>query len=39
LEKLHPDKRQVKDKIRHQLQILRDAVLLQHHGSDVWRLP
>jgi hypothetical protein len=32
LEKSHPDNRQ-------QLQILRDAKLLIHVGSGVWRLP
>jgi type II restriction enzyme len=39
LEKLHPDNRHVKDKIRQQLQVLRDAKLLVHTGSGVWRLP
>jgi type II restriction enzyme len=39
LEKLHPDNRHVKDKIRQQLQVLRDAKLLLHVGSGVWRLP
>jgi hypothetical protein len=37
--KLHPDNRQVRDKIRQQLQVLRDAKLLIHVGSGVWRLP
>ena len=49
LEKLHPDNRHIKDKIRQQLQVLRDAGLLLHvvrlryasprqeRGS--WRLP
>jgi type II restriction enzyme len=39
LEKLHPDNRHVKDKIRQQLQVLRDLGLLQHVGRGVWRLP
>ena len=39
LEKLHPDNRHVRDKIRQQLQVLRDAGLLLHLGSGVWRLP
>ena len=39
LEKLHPDNRHVKDKIRQQLQVLRDAGLLIHVGRGVWRLP
>ena len=39
LEALHPDNRHVRDKIRQQLQILRDAKLLIHVGSGVWRLP
>jgi type II restriction enzyme len=39
LEKLHPDNRHVKDKIRQQLQVLRDAGLLQHACNGVWRLP
>jgi type II restriction enzyme len=39
LEKLHPDNRHVKDKIRQQLQVLRDAGLLLHVGLGVWRLP
>jgi type II restriction enzyme len=39
LEKLHPDNRHVKDKIRQQLQVLRDAGLLLHVSSGVWRLP
>ena len=49
LEKLHPDNRPVRDKIRQQLQVLRDTGLLLHvvrlryasprqeHG--LWRLP
>jgi len=39
LEKLHPDNRHVRDKIRQQLQVLRDAKLLIHVSSGVWRLP
>ncbi len=39
LEKLHPDNRHVRDKIRQQLQVLRDAKLLIHVGTGVWRLP
>ena len=39
LEKLHPDNRHVRDKIRQQLQVLRDAKLLLHVSSGVWRLP
>jgi type II restriction enzyme len=39
LEKLHPDNRHIKDKIRQKLQVLRDAKLLVHVGSGVWRLP
>ena len=39
LEKLHPENRHVRDKIRQQLQVLRDAGLLLHLGSGVWRLP
>jgi type II restriction enzyme len=39
LEKLHPDNRHVKDKIRQQLQILRDLGLLLHVERGVWRLP
>jgi type II restriction enzyme len=38
-EKLHPDNRHVKDKIRQQLQVLRDAGLLLHIGRGEWRLP
>jgi type II restriction enzyme len=38
LEKLHPDNRHVKDKIRQQLQVLRDAGLLLHVGRGEWRL-
>jgi type II restriction enzyme len=39
LEKLHPDNRHVKDKIRQQLQVLRDAGLLLHLGRGEWQLP
>ena len=39
LEQLHPDNRHVKDKIRQQLQVLRDAGFLIHVSSGVWRLP
>jgi len=39
LEKLHPDNRHVRDKIRQQLQVLRDAGLLLHVGRGCWRLP
>jgi type II restriction enzyme len=39
LEKLHPDNRHIRDKIRQQLQVLRDAKLLIHVSSGVWRLP
>jgi type II restriction enzyme len=39
LEKLHPDNRNVRDKIRQQLQVLRDAGLLLHIERGIWRLP
>jgi Dam-replacing HTH domain len=39
LEQLHPDNRHVRDKIRQQLQILRDMGLLIHVGRGEWRLP
>jgi type II restriction enzyme len=39
LEKLHPDNRHVKDKIRQQLQVLRDMGLLRHVERGLWRLP
>jgi len=39
LEKLHPDNRHVRDKIRQQLQVLRDMGLLIHLGRGEWRLP
>ena len=38
LEKLHPDNRHVRDKIRQQLQVLRDAGLLQHIERGLWSL-
>jgi hypothetical protein len=39
LEQLHPGNRHVRDKIRQQLQVLRDARLLLHVSSGIWRLP
>jgi hypothetical protein len=36
---LHPDNGHVKDKIRQQLQELRDRNLLLHIGRNCWRLP
>ena len=39
LEQLHPDNRHVRDKIRQQLQVLRDAGLLLHIERGLWRLP
>ena len=39
LEQLHPDNRHVWDKIRQQLQVLRDAKLLIHVSIGVWKLP
>ena len=39
LGKLHPGNRHVRDKIRQQLQVLRDTGFLIHTGSDRWRLP
>ena len=39
LERLHPDNRHVRDKIRQQLQVLRDAGLLLHIERGLWRLP
>ena len=39
LEALHPDNRHVRDKIRQQLQVLRDMKLLIHVERGVWRLP
>ncbi len=37
-EKLHPGNRHVRDKIRQQLQVLRDLGLLLHIGKGAWRL-
>ncbi len=39
LEKLHPDNSHVRDKIRQQLQVLRDAGLLIHVERGLWHLP
>ncbi len=39
LEDLHPDNRHVRDKIRQQLQVLRDMKLLVHVERGVWRTP
>jgi type II restriction enzyme len=39
LEQLHPDNRNIKAKIRQQLQELRDRNLLLHVGRTCWRLP
>ena len=39
LENLHPDNQHVQDKIRQQLQVLRDAGFLIHAGRGEWRLP
>jgi type II restriction enzyme len=39
LEQLHPDNRNIKAKIRQQLQELRDRNLLLHVGRNCWRLP
>jgi type II restriction enzyme len=39
LEKLHPDNRHIRDKIRQQLQVLRDMGFLVHIERGVWRLP
>ena len=39
LEHLHPDNRHIRDKIRQQLQVLRDAGLLIHVERSLWRLP
>lgn len=38
LEKLHPDNRHIRDKIRQQLQVLRDTCFLEHVGHGEWRL-
>ena len=37
MEQLHPDNRHVRDKIRQQLQVLRDRGLLLHTGRNRWR--
>jgi len=39
LEQLHPDNRNIKAKIRQQLQELRDRNLLLHVDRNRWRLP
>lgn len=39
LSALHPDNRNVRPKIRQQLQVLRDLGLLVHERAGVWRLP
>ena len=39
LAKLHPNNRHVRDKIRQQLQVLRDLGLLTFLGSASYRLP
>jgi type II restriction enzyme len=39
LEQLHPDNRNIKAKIRQQLQELRDRNLLLHVDHNRWRLP
>jgi len=39
LEALHPDNRNIRPKIRQQLQVLRDLGLLLHVERGVWRLP
>jgi len=36
LEALHPGNRHVRDKIRQQLQVLRDIGLLEHTGKGRW---
>ncbi len=38
LEKLHPDNRHIRDKIRQQLQVLRDTGFLLHVGRAEWKL-
>jgi type II restriction enzyme len=38
LERLHPDNRHVRDKIRQQLQVLRDTGFLIHIGHGEWKL-
>jgi type II restriction enzyme len=37
LEQLHPGNRHIRDKIRQQLQVLRDRNLLLHIGRNLWR--
>jgi type II restriction enzyme len=39
LEELHPNNRHVREKIRQQLQVLRDSGLLIHVGRGRWRIP
>jgi len=39
LEQLHPDNKNVRPKIRQELQELRDRNLLLHVGRNYWRLP
>lgn len=39
LEKLHPGNRHIREKIRQQLQVLRDAGLLVHVQRGLWRIP
>ncbi len=39
LERLHPDNRHIRDKIRQQLQVLRDRGLLLHLSRNRWRIP
>jgi type II restriction enzyme len=39
LEELHPGNRHIRDKIRQQLQVLRDRKLLLHVSRNCWRLP
>jgi len=38
LETLHPDNRHIRDKIRQQLQVLRDRGFLVHLGRNRWRM-
>jgi type II restriction enzyme len=38
LERLHPDNRHIRDKIRQQLQVLRDRGFLAHVGRNRWRV-
>ena len=39
LEQLHPDNRHIREKLRQQLQVLRDAGLLIHIERGRWRIP